>query len=449
MSIDFKHIKQIYFIGIGGIGMSALAFHFLRQGYAVYGFDRTASELCKKLESKGAKIEYNENLKLVKAIKREHSLIVYTPAIKPSNPVYHYFSSHDFPLYKRAKILGEISKDKICIAVAGTHGKTSITSMLAFLLKENKLPVTAFLGGISQNYQSNYVYEGDDVYVIEADEFDRSLLLLKPDFALISNIDADHLDIYDSVEDLRQTFRKFSELVDMKMHFYYQEGLNFEGQSINVNPPADIYAENIQIKDGIYHFDWILPEKTIKGLTLKMPGEHNVFNALGALSLATSFRPDLAEDFARTLSKFEGVNRRFNYLVKSESRVIIDDYAHHPSEILAVHKAVRQMYTEDRIMAIFQPHLFSRTKDFADDFAQSLSNFDEVRLLEIYPAREEPIAGINAHFLNTKISKENKKVITKSEISSAISDSECRIVIMMGAGDIGLEAQKIKKNYKP
>ncbi len=447
MNIDFKHIKQIYFIGIGGIGMSALAFHFLRKGYSVFGFDRTASDICKKLESKGAKIEYNEELVLAKTIQNSNALIIYTPAIKPSNEVFHFFSSHNYPLYKRAQILGEISKDKTCIAVAGTHGKTSITSMLAFLLKENKLPVTAFLGGISQNYQSNYIYEGDEVYVIEADEFDRSLLQLKPDFAVISNIDADHLDIYDSVDDLKHTFQKFSDLIENKENFFYQKGLNFEGLSISVNPPADIYAENIRIIDGVYNFDWNLPHQSINGLRLKMPGEHNVFNALCALSLAASYRPDLTEKFAETLSEFDGVNRRFNYLVQSAEYVIIDDYAHHPSEIEAVHKAVNQLYPMDKAMAIFQPHLFSRTKDFADDFAASLSKFDEVNLLEIYPAREEPIEGIDAKFLCHKIKNENAKVIEKSEISSVIQDSSCRIIVMMGAGDIGLEAQNIKKIF--
>jgi UDP-N-acetylmuramate--alanine ligase len=319
--------------------------------------------------------------------------------------------------------------------------------MLAFLLKENKIPVTAFLGGISQNHQSNYIYEGDEIYVIEADEFDRSLLQLQPDYALISNIDADHLDIYDSVEDLEHTFQKFSDLVKDKKHFFYQKGLNFEGQSINVNPPADIYAKNLQIKDGIYQFDWVLCEKMISGIRLKMPGEHNVFNALGALSLAAEFRPDLAEEFAKTLSNFKGVKRRFNYVIQSKDLVIIDDYAHHPSEISAVHKAIRQMYPGEKVMAIFQPHLFSRTRDFAEDFADSLSQFDEVKLLDIYPAREEPIAGIDAGYLLEKVSIANKSVIAKSEISSVIEYSSCKIIVMMGAGDIGVEAQNIKTYF--
>lgn len=447
MSIDFKHIKQIYFIGIGGIGMSALAFHFLRQGYEVFGFDRTASDICTSLESKGAKIEYNEDLALAKTIKKENSLIIYTPAVKPTNKVFNHFYAKHFALYKRAQILGEISRDKICVAVAGTHGKTSITSMLAFLLKENNLPVTAFLGGVSQNYQSNYIYQGDDIYVIEADEFDRSLLQLKPDYALISNIDADHLDIYESVEDLKQTFQKFADLIKDKTHFFYQKGLKFEGQSLSANETADIYAQNIEIKDGIYHFDWVLEGKAIKNLSLKMPGEHNVFNALGALSLAAALRQELAENFARTLSHFEGVYRRFNYLVKAKHKVIIDDYAHHPSEISAVHKAVRQMYPEEKVMAIFQPHLFSRTRDFADDFAKSLSAFDQVNLLDIYPAREEPLEGINAEFLKEKVCNDHKKVISKSEILNVIFDSVCNVIVMMGAGDIGIEAQNIKKSF--
>lgn len=448
MSIDFTHIKQIYFIGIGGIGMSALALHFLRQDYEVFGFDRTYSAICKSLESKGAKIEYKDNLKLAKTLKKENALIIYTPAVKPTNAVYHHFYSNGFQLYKRAKILGEISKDKVCIAVAGTHGKTTITSMLAFLLKDNKLPVTAFLGGISQNYQTNYVYEGDDIYVIEADEFDRSLLQLKPDYALISNIDADHLDIYKSVEDLQQTFKTFSNLVEDKTKFFYQSGLNFDGQRIAVNEKADYFAENIKIKEGAYHFDWVIPKKTIKDVSLSMPGEHNVFNAISALSLAVSYQPDMAKEFAKSLTKFEGVKRRFNYILKTDELVVIDDYAHHPSEIEAVHKALRQMYPEQKVMAVFQPHLFSRTRDFAEDFAKSLSKFDEIHLLDIYPAREEPIEGINALFLYDKILNTNKNIIQKKNISTAILQSECKIIVMMGAGDIGLEAQHLKNIYK-
>lgn len=447
MSIDFKHIKQIYFIGIGGIGMSALAHHFLRQDYDVFGFDRTKSDNCKSLDSKGAKIEYNEDLKLAKTLKKEQSLIIYTPAVKPTHAVYHHFHSNGFSLYKRAKILGEISQQKICIAVAGTHGKTTITSMLAFLLKDNNLPVTAFLGGISQNYQSNYVYGGDKVYVIEADEFDRSLLQLKPDYALISNIDADHLDIYESVKDLRQTFNTFANLVEDKSKFFYQSGLHFEGHSVGLNNKADFYAENINIKDGVYHFDWVTPIKTIKNVSLQMPGEHNVFNAVCALCLASSYQPDLAEQFAVSLAKFEGVKRRFNYAIRTEELVIIDDYAHHPSEIEAVHQAVRQMYPGEKIMAIFQPHLYSRTRDFAEDFAKSLSQFDQVNLLEIYPAREEPIEGIDAKFLYDKILNPHKEIIEKKDISKAISNANTKVMVMMGAGDIGLEVQRVKKIF--
>jgi len=447
MNLVFKHIKQIYFIGIGGIGMSALAYHFLRQGFQVYGFDRVSSKICKNLENEGAKIEYDDNLKLASSIEKSNSLIIYTPAVKPSNAVYNYFYTNGFSLNKRAQILGEISKDKICIAIAGTHGKTTITSILAYLLKENKLPVTAFLGGISENYKSNYIYEGDEIYVIEADEFDRSLLQLQPDYAVISNIDADHLDIYDSVKELYSTFQSFADKLDDNKNLFFQEGLEFEGNSVGFGNTSDIYAENIKVKDDIFQFDWVYEGKKINAIKLNLPGKHNVFNALCALSLAAAYRPDLAENFAETLSSFKGINRRFNFLFKSDDKVIIDDYAHHPSEINAVYKAVEQLYPGQKIMAVFQPHLFSRTQDFAEDFGKSLSQFDEVRLLEIYPAREEPIEGIHSNFLLNKISGPSKKVIHKKEILDSITGSICKIIVMMGAGDIGLESQTIKKIY--
>jgi len=447
MSINVSHIKQVYFIGIGGIGMSALAQHFLRLKKDVFGYDKTQTDLCQSLEDNGAIIEYDMNLRLAQSISKEDSLVIYTPAIKDNHKVFQYFQSNQYVLYKRAKILGLISQSKTCIAVAGTHGKTTITSMLAFILKENNQSVTAFLGGIAQNYNSNYIYNGDDVYVIEADEYDRSFLNLTPDYALISNIDADHLDIYNTRDELEQGFNDFVKQLKDKNQLYHQKKLNFNGKTISVEGSSDFYAENISIKNGTYQFDWVGPNQKIKDISLAMPGYHNLFNAISALTLAIAYKPNLAEAFARSFAKFKGVKRRFNYVYKNKDLTIIDDYAHHPSEINAVHEAIRQMHKNKNVMAIFQPHLFSRTSDFADGFANALKQFDEIRLLEIYPAREEPIKGINSNFLCSKIKNKNKGVIKKNDILKTIKTSNCEVVVFMGAGDIGQEVQKISQYY--
>ena len=444
MNLDLKHIQQVYFIGIGGIGMSALAFHFLKLNKKVYGYDKTSTDISKSLEQKGAQIEYDLNLKYAKTISLEKSLVIYTPAIKNNHPVFKYFKTQNHKLFKRAEILGQISRDKTCIAVAGTHGKTTITTMLAFLLKENDEAVTAFLGGISENYQSNYIQNGDEVFVIEADEFDRSLLQLQPEFALISNIEVDHLDIYENEEDLINTFKTFA---NQSKQFFHNKILNFKGKTISIEKPADFYAQNITINNGAYKFDWVTPQQIITGVKLQMPGHHNLFNAISALTLASAYKPEKTKSYAKSLARFKGVKRRFNYIVNQPNFVIIDDYAHHPTEINAVFQAVKQMHPHKKVMAIFQPHLFSRTRDFADDFAKALSTFDEVKLLNIYPAREEPIPGIDAQFLCDKINNKKKSIIGKNEILPIIRTSNCEVIVLMGAGDIGVESQRLKQYY--
>lgn len=447
MNINLEHIKTMYFIGIGGIGMSALAFHFLRLGKSVYGYDRIQSEISLQLEESGARIEYDVDLKLASEISQSESLIIYTPAIKSDQPVFEYFTSHAYQLYKRSEVLGEITKNNICIAVAGTHGKTTISAMLTYLLKENDENVTGFLGGISQDYQSNYVYNGDDVIVVEADEYDRSLLKLHPDIALVSNIDADHLDIYSDKTDLEQTFKAFTELVEDKSKLFHHKDLNLNGNSVQVEKPADYYTENLKIENGVYHFDWVLPNQKIEDVKLQTPGQHNLFNAISALALATAYKPEKAQKFADSLGHFSGVKRRFNYIANEEDFAIIDDYAHHPSEIEAVHSALREMYPDKKVMVIFQPHLFSRTKDFAEEFAVALNKFDSIKLLEIYPAREKPIEGITAKFLCDKVKNKDKEVIEKPDILSKIRTSHCEVIALLGAGDIGLEANRLKYYY--
>jgi UDP-N-acetylmuramate--alanine ligase len=447
MNLNLEHIKTIYFIGIGGIGMSALAFHFLRLGKTVFGYDRIQSEVSSALEEKGATIEYDFELKIASQLSKKDALIIYTPAIKSDQIIYNYFASNDYVLYKRAEILGEITKDKTCIAIAGTHGKTTISAMLAFLLKENNESITAFLGGISQDYQSNYIYSGDEVIVVEADEYDRSLLKLYPNMASVSNIDADHLDIYNDKNDLEDTFKVFANRIKDKSKLFHQKGLNLGGKNIQVHKHADYYAENLKIENGIYHFDWVLPHKKVKDVKLQMPGQHNLFNALTALALASASKPEKTEQFAKSLAYFSGVKRRFNYIIKEDGLNIIDDYAHHPSEIDAVHHALAEMYPDKKLMVIFQPHLYSRTRDFADEFAMALNKFDSIKLLEIYPAREKEIEGVNALFLCNKIDNPDREVIKKQDILSKIRTSNCEVVALLGAGDIGLEANRLKHYY--
>lgn len=448
MNLNLAHTNKIYFIGIGGIGMSALAFQFLKMGKDVLGYDKTPNSLCDKLEIQGAKIEYDEELKLAKTINAAETLVVYTPAIKETHLVFQHFKANQFNIIKRAKVLGQLSLNKTCIAIAGTHGKTTISSMLAFILEDNDVPVTAFLGGIAQNYDSNYIHNGDDVYVIEADEFDRSFLNLEPNYALISNIDADHLDIYNTKEELEQSFIDFSRQLKDKSQLYHEYKLDFKGKTISVEGESDFHAENISIDSGTYHFDWASPNQKLKNLSLSMPGYHNLFNAISALTLAIAYKPNMANAFGQSLSKFKGVKRRFNYIVKLPDLIIIDDYAHHPSEIKAVYEAIKQMHPQQKVMAVFQPHLFSRTRDFADNFANQLSLFDEVKLLDIYPAREEPIEGITSKYVLDKIQNPNKQLIEKTKLLQIIRTSSCKLIVLMGAGDIGNEAQRIKNYYK-
>jgi len=447
MNPNAAHIKQIYFLGIGGIGMSALAFHYLELGKEVLGYDKTKTDLCVLLEKKGAKIEYDYRLQLAKTLNKNSSLVIYTPAIKEDQPVFDYFLKHNFECVKRARVLGEISREKTSIAVAGTHGKTTITCMLGHILKENNEPVTVFAGGISENYNSNYFANGNDVYVLEADEFDRSFLNLNPDYAVISNVDADHLDIYSSKENFEKGFKDFAALLKNKSNLFHHFALNFDGKRIGFNKDAEVFADHIKIENGMYIFNYHYEDKHIENICLKMPGEHNLFNALCALSLATAYAPEKAEDFAKSLSTFKGVKRRFNYIIENKELIVIDDYAHHPTEIKAVLSAIRQMHPHQKAMCIFQPHLYSRTRDFMDEFTEVLGMFDAVRLLDIYPAREKPIENITSENLLSSIDLADKKLISKEEIPAEISEFKKGVVTLLGAGDIGIEAQRIKKQF--
>jgi len=443
--MNLNSTRNVYFIGIGGIGMSALARYFNSINRAVAGYDKTKTVITDALEDLGINIHFNDAVEHIEKrfLNPKETLVVYTPAIPESHKELSYFRAHDFYVIKRSEILGLITQNTFCLAVAGTHGKTTTTSILGHLLYECDVKLTAFLGGISENYNTNLIENGDEVSVVEADEFDRSFLTLSPDFACITSMDADHLDIYGDALELHKSFEDFSRKIKPNGKLFVRNGLPLKGITYGIEDDADYSAQNITIQDGTYVFDVKTPQEIIKHIQFNLPGRHNLSNALIALAMAVEYglpQPQLV----KALATYTGVKRRFTYQIKTKARVFIDDYAHHPTEIDAVHQAVREMYPEDTVLAIFQPHLFSRTRDFGAAFAKSLSQFDELLLLDIYPARELPIKGISSKWLLDQVDNPKKVLIEKEDIISKIKDTKARIILTIGAGDIGAEVKHIK-----
>lgn len=441
----FKNIQNIYFIGVGGIGMSGLARYFVQQNKQVGGYDRTSSKLTKKLEEEGVQIIFSDSVEKLSPsfTDKENTLVVYTPAVSAENQLFQYFKDSGFEVKKRAEILGMITKDFPTLAVAGTHGKTTTTAILAHILKQSGVKLTAFLGGISENYHTNFISDGHEAVVVEADEFDRSFLHLHPSIAAITSMDADHLDIYGEAEELRKTFLSFAEKISDKSNFFFKKGLALEGNSIAIEEQADYQVENVKVENGSYIFDFVSPKNIVRQIEFSLPGKHNLMNAATALAMGIKLGVE-GEKLGKALASFKGVERRFTYHLKTEEKVLIEDYAHHPEEILAVHQAVREMHAGKKVLAVFQPHLFSRTKDFADEFGKSLSKFDEVILMEIYPAREKPMEGVNSEMLLSKISNDKKQLVARENLSEKITASSAEVIVMMGAGDIGNEVETIK-----
>jgi UDP-N-acetylmuramate--alanine ligase len=441
-------VHNIYFIGIGGIGMSALARYFVANGKRVAGYDRTATKITEALENLGVLIHFEDDIKHIDDafLNPENTLVVYTPAIPKSHSELKFFKTNGFQVLKRSKVLGEVTKQTTCLAVAGTHGKTTTTSILGHLLNECNAPVTAFLGGISENYNSNLILNGTEVTVVEADEFDRSFLTLSPDLACITSMDADHLDIYGDASELVKSFKDFTECIKPNGKLFIKNGLPLTGITYGIADDSDYSAQNIKIENGSYVFDVKTPSGLYKDFKFNLPGRHNLSNAIIALAMAVEYGCPYNQ-LAKGLASYKGVKRRFTYQIKTDDFVFIDDYAHHPEEINAVHQAVREMYPGKKVLAIFQPHLFSRTKDFVDGFAESLSKFDELVLLDIYPARELPIEGVTSKWLLGKIENSNKKLVQKSEIINEIKMSDAQVVLTIGAGDIGEEVNYIKEAF--
>lgn len=443
---NLKNIQNLYFIGIGGIGMSALARYFKNLGKNVAGYDRTHSELTHTLESEGIKVIFSDDVAVLPSefIQDKNSLVVYTPAIPSGHKQYDYFVGNGYAVEKRSTVLGMVTENIFTLAVAGTHGKTTTTAILAHLLKETGAEVTAFIGGIAENYQSNLILAGNKVMVVEADEFDRSFLKLSPNIAAITSMDADHLDIYGQNEQLQESFRAFSQLLPQDGTLIFKNGLDLNGTSVGIDDDADVIAENIKVEQGTYFFDLRLKTELLKGFSLTLPGKHNLLNAVTALAMAIEYGAP-KDKLAEALAGFKGVKRRFSYKIKTRELVLIDDYAHHPAEIAAAHQAVREMHPEKQVLVVFQPHLFSRTRDFAEDFATSLQDFDQIFLLDIYPAREKPISGISSEWLLKKIDNPNKSLVQKEMLSEEIKKANPQIIMMLGAGDIGEEVETVKK----
>ncbi len=442
--MNLANIHNVYFIGIGGIGMSAIANYFKSSGKNVAGYDKTATNITDSLQQMGIDIHFEDNVAFIpEAYKnKENVAVIYTPAIPKSHNEYNYFLKHQFTVLKRAEMLAEITKDSFCLAVAGTHGKTTTSAILGHILKEATVNATAFLGGIAENYNSNLILGGTEVTIVEADEFDRSFLKLSPNIACITSIDADHLDIYEDQAVFEASFTDFASNVSDTL--IVRKNIPIKGITYGINEQADFDAKNIRIKNGTYIFDVNTPSEEIKNITISLPGKHNVLNTVAALAMANKYGVSL-QTIAKALLTFKGIQRRFSYKINTENLVLIDDYAHHPTEINALISSVKEMYPAKKVLGIFQPHLYTRTRDFADDFAKELSQFNELLLLDIYPARELPIKGITSSWLLNKIKIQNKKVVSKETLLQNILKSEAQIIVMFGAGDIGNLVSEIKK----
>ncbi|WP_313111716.1 UDP-N-acetylmuramate--L-alanine ligase [Aequorivita sediminis] len=446
---NLKNITTFYFVGIGGIGMSALARYFKMQGKAVFGYDKTSTDLTDELVAEGIPVTFTDEISALQSeVKAKHNvLVVYTPAIPKNNKILNYFISEEFQIVKRAQLLGEVSKNTLCLAVAGTHGKTTTSAILGHLLAACNMPVTAFLGGIAENYNSNFIYKGSEITVVEADEFDRSFLQLRPDISCITSMDADHLDIYGDVSEIENAFTTFAELVEKKENVLIKIGLPLNGMTVAVQNTADYEAQNVRIKNGAYLFNLKTPNELIEDITFNLPGHHNLTNAIMAMGMALLAGASVS-CLKNAISSFKGVKRRFSYKIKTDKLVLIDDYAHHPTEIDALYQAVEEMYPNNRKQIVFQPHLFTRTRDFAESFARSLSQFDEVVLLDIYPAREEAIEGITSEWLLNQIDSQHKTLVSKSDLAEVLSQSDSRVKLLVGAGDIGAEVNKLTQKFQ-
>jgi UDP-N-acetylmuramate--alanine ligase len=434
--------NKYYFLGIGGIGMSALAKFLFDGGNRVMGYDKTSSPITSQLINLGIDVLFDASVTaLPEEYRHENTQIVYTPAVPQDHPQLRFFIDQGNQIKKRAAVLGEITKDTVLFAIAGTHGKTTTASFLTHYFAHLNLEFTAFLGGIMNEYQSNLIQKGKRYSIVEADEYDRSFLQLFPDYACITAMDADHLDVYGNHENMKKAFEQFSERVKHKV--VVAQGVEMEACRYAVEEKADYYAQSIRVEGSGYRFDLVSPTQTHKDVYLKAMGRHNLSNAIGALAVLDRGGLPLEKALA-SLGTFKGIHRRME-VFSLENKTVVDDYAHHPEEINAVLKTISEFYPDKHNMVVFQPHLFSRTQDFMEEFVEVLSQFDEIVLMDIYPAREEPIAGVSSDVLLGMIQHQNKRKISDEDFRTTIVNSKADLVLVLGAGDIGNHIQKLKK----
>ncbi len=452
-----NNIKAVYFIGIGGIGMSNLARYFMSKGKKVAGYDRTETPLTKELVKEGAEIHYSDSVSLIPEYCKEKdtTLVVYTPAVPSENEEVIYFHQQDFTIQKRAQVLGTITKSSKALCCAGTHGKTTTSSMLAHILKQSHLDCNAFLGGILKNYSSNLMLSDKSEFtVIEADEYDRSFHWLHPYMALITSVDPDHLDIYRTEEEYLKSFEKFTTLIQQGGALVMKHNIKLSpkvGEDIKVytysEDKGDFHAKNIKIGNGEIRFDFVTPKEVIDNIQLGVPVRINIENSIGAMALAwlNGATPD---ELRHAMLTFQGAKRRFDFILKTDKIVMIDDYAHHPQELAASITSVKELYPDRKVTGVFQPHLYSRTKNFADEFAKSLSLLDELILLDIYPAREKPIEGVTSKIIFDKVTCP-KTLCNKQELLPLLENkNDIEVLLTVGAGDIDQLLEAIKEVLK-
>lgn len=441
--MNLNELKHIFFIGIGGIGMSALARYFNQQKIRVTGYDKTETELINELLKEGIEICFKDEVSL---IPDNIDLVVYTPAIPVDHRQFNHLKAIPIPMLKRSELLGEISQGKFTIAIAGTHGKTTISSIIPHIFKTAGIKISGFVGGISKNYQSNFIGDADaKVMIVEADEYDRSFLSLLPDISLISSMDADHLDIYGTKNHLKESFSLFAKqlkpngtlIVNQKIG---DEFIGIDHLTYGLNENSDFEVNLSEIKNHAFHFEIDAGEDFI----FRIPGRHNLENAVAAIAVAKAY--GIKDEFIKeALHSYQGVKRRFDIIVATDDRTYIDDYAHHPEELKACINAVKEFYPGQKITGIFQPHLFTRTRDFADEFARSLELLDELILLDIYPAREQELEGITSSFLLEKINLEKKQLLSNEEVLGFVAKQKPSLLLTLGAGDIDKLVKPIKE----
>ena len=437
--------QKYFFIGIGGIGMSSIAKYFLNRGNEIMGYDRVESEIIKNLSKEGVKVLDNADVNLIPDNFRSNDIIViYSSAISQENSYLNYYLTNKNKIYKRSEILGEITEKTFCISIAGTHGKTTTTAILTHLFYKCEESFQSFIGGILNGYETNFISTGKKYSIVEADEYDRSFLQLKPNIGIITSIEKDHLDIYGDFKSLKESFHLFSDKVSDKI-FYSDQVEGFKGLSYSINLETDYYARNISLMEKGYKFDIITPYNEFTNVEFNQIGGHNLLNAIGAFSVAHYLGLE-GNKLIKALADFKGVHRRMD-IFRLANKIVIDDYAHHPSEINAVLNSIKDKYNNLKAGVIFQPHLFSRTKDLLDDFAKVLSKFDEVYLLEIYPAREEPIEGVSSDVLLDKIICDKKSILKIESVNEKIESIDCEIIAVLGAGNVANSIQSLKKKY--